>query len=73
MSSSADKSAKERLLISGAELFAERGFRGVSVRYVCGYASMQVCKYAGPSRSVVHHYFGSKAGLLDAIVEPFRS
>ncbi len=54
---------RERLLRSGARLFAEQGFRGVSVR--------DVCRAAETSSNMIHHYFGSKAGLLDAIVEQF--
>jgi AcrR family transcriptional regulator len=46
-------------------LFAERGFSGVSVR--------KICEHAGTSMNMIHHYFGSKAGLLDAIVEQFSS
>ncbi len=44
---------------------AEKGFSGVSVR--------EICKHAGTSINMIHHYFGSKAGLLDAIVEQFSS
>lgn len=40
---------------------ADKGFDGVSVR--------EVCAHAGTSSNMVHHYFGSKQGLLDAIVE----
>ena len=56
-------STKERLLASGALVFAERGFEGGSVR--------EICRRAEASGNMVHHYFGSKAGLLDAIVERF--
>ncbi len=56
---------RERLLTSGAFLFAEKGFNGTSVR--------KVCEHANTSLNMVHHYFGSKAGLLDAIVEQFSS
>ncbi len=54
---------RERLLRSGARLIAKKGFDGVSVR--------DVCRDADTSANMIHHYFGSKAGLLDAIVERF--
>lgn len=44
---------------------ADKGFDGVSVR--------EVCAHAGTSINMVHHYFGSKQGLLDAIVDQFSS
>ena len=56
---------RDRLLMSGAHLMAERGFEGVSVR--------EICTDAGTSNNMVHHYFGSKQGLLDAIVDEFSS
>ena len=51
--------------MSGAQLMAEKGFDGVSVR--------EVCAHAGTTINMVHHYFGSKRGLLDAIVDQFSS
>jgi AcrR family transcriptional regulator len=65
MGSSENSSTRDRLLRSGALLFAEKGFGGVSVR--------EVCKHADTSMNMIHHYFGSKAGLLEAIVEQFSS
>ena len=56
-------SARDRLLVSGARLFAEKGFEGASIR--------QICKDAGVGINMVHHYFGDKAGLLAAILERF--
>lgn len=56
---------RDRLLMSGARLMAEGGFEGVSVR--------DICTDAGTSNNMVHHYFGSKQGLLDAIVDEFSS
>ncbi len=58
-------STRERLLTSGAILIADRGFNGVSVR--------EICKHAETSMNMIHHYFGSKDGLLAAIVEQFSS
>jgi len=62
---SQDTSTKDRLLASGAELFAEKGFDGVSVR--------QICAHASTSMNMIHHYFKSKQGLLDAIIEQYTS
>jgi AcrR family transcriptional regulator len=61
MSTTASLTTKERLLESGAKLFAEKGFAGVSIR--------RICADAGTSPNMVHHFFGSKQGLLDAIAE----
>ena len=54
---------KDRLIASGAELIAEKGFDGVSVR--------EVCKHAKTSINMVHHYFGNKEGLLNEILEQY--
>jgi AcrR family transcriptional regulator len=60
-----DVPAKERLLKTGAALFSEKGFGGVSVR--------EICKHANTSMNMIHHYFGSKEKLLEAIVDQFGS
>jgi AcrR family transcriptional regulator len=65
MGRSSDKPTRDRLLRSGTVLFAEKGFSGVSVR--------EVCKHANTSLNMIHHYFGSKGGLLNAIVEQYSS
>ena len=65
MSESHQPSARDRLLTSGALLIAEKGFDGVSVR--------EICSHAETSINMIHHYFGSKQGLLDAIVDQFSS
>lgn len=54
---------KERLFQAGAQLFGEKGFDSVPVR--------EICSRADTSMNMVHHYFGSKTGLFDAIVETF--
>jgi len=63
MSKSNQPPTRERLLTSGTELIAEKGFNGVSVREICVHAETTV--------NMIHHFFGSKQGLLDAIVEQF--
>jgi AcrR family transcriptional regulator len=60
---SAEIPAKDRLLLSGALLFGQKGFEGVSVR--------EICKHAKTSMNMIHHYFESKDGLLQSIVEQF--
>lgn len=56
---------RTRLLQAGTEMFAEKGFKGASVR--------QICAQAGTSMNMIHHYFGSKDGLFDAIVQQFSA
>lgn len=60
-----DQSIKSRLIQSGKELFADHGYAGVSVR--------KICAQADASSTMIHHYFGSKQGLYDAIVDEFTS
>ena len=59
------KPLKDRLISSGAILFSEKGYAGVSVR--------EICKHADTSMSMIHHYFENKEGLLEAIVDQFSS
>jgi AcrR family transcriptional regulator len=60
-----DVSIKSRLIDAGRTLFADRGFAGTSVR--------DICKAADASATMIHHYFGSKEGLYNAIVDEFTS
>jgi AcrR family transcriptional regulator len=48
------------LLAAATELFAEHGPRSVSVK--------QVADAAGVNHGLVHHYFGSKDGLVTAVL-----
>ena len=57
------KDAKARLMDAGATLFAEKGFKGASIR--------EICEQAGTGNNMVHHYFGSKQGLFDALIDQF--
>lgn len=54
---------RQRLLSAGAEVFAEKGYEGGSTRDICARANTSI--------NMVHHYFGSKADLLEAIVEQY--
>ncbi|MGH0037153.1 MAG: TetR/AcrR family transcriptional regulator [Myxococcota bacterium] len=52
---------RERLLDVAEQLFAERGISGTSLRELTGAADVNL--------AAVHYHFGSKEGLLDAVVE----
>jgi len=56
-------SPKSRLLKEAARIFGDKGFSGASVR--------EICKAADTSSNMIHHYFGSKQGLYDAVIERF--
>ena len=59
-SSISDPSIKNRLIAAATDLFAQQGFAGTSVR--------EICTKADASVPMINHYFGSKQGLLDAIL-----
>ena len=63
MSESTQAPTRDRLLASGTALFGKNGYDGVSVR--------EVCKHAATSMNMIHHYFGSKEGLLGEILDQF--
>jgi AcrR family transcriptional regulator len=48
----------EQILGAGRKLFAERGYRGATVRAIAA--------EAGVNQALVHHFFGSKQGLFIA-------
>jgi AcrR family transcriptional regulator len=51
---------RRRLIASAEELFGDRGIDGVSVR--------SVNAHAGVGPAAVHYHFGSKAGLVEAVI-----
>ena len=59
------RTTKERLLASGALLFGQKGYDSVPIRDICAHANTSV--------GMVHHCFGNKQGLLDAVVASFTS
>ncbi|WP_294222654.1 TetR/AcrR family transcriptional regulator [uncultured Shimia sp.] len=60
-----DISIKARLIDAGKTLFADRGYAGASVR--------EICKAADASSTMIHHYFGTKEGLFNAIIDEFTA
>ncbi len=58
----ADDSDNRALLLAAAlGLFSERGYEAVGVA--------EIAEAAGVTKPTLYHYFGSKRGLLDAILE----
>lgn len=58
---SSTDSAREKIMNVAAELFAEKGLEGVSVR--------EISKEADVNLSLVSYYFGGKEGLYKAVLE----
>ncbi len=55
-----DQSSKERILISGAKLFARKGFASVGMR--------ELAEDAGVNLAMINYFFGTKKGLLKEIL-----
>ena len=56
-----DPSSRQRLLQAAAEVFERKGYASASVR--------EIVEHAGVTKPVLYYYFGSKEGLLLAILE----
>lgn len=52
---------RTRILEAGFDLFVEKGFAGVSMR--------ELALRSGVTKSLIHHHFGTKEGLWDAVKE----
>lgn len=52
---------REQLLATALRLFSEQGYASVGVQ--------EVCAAAGVTKPTLYHYFGSKDGLLAAVLE----
>ncbi|NDJ55330.1 MAG: TetR/AcrR family transcriptional regulator [Chloroflexi bacterium] len=52
---------RSNLLVQALQLFADRGYDAVGVQ--------QIVQAAGVTKPTLYHYFGSKRGLLDAILD----
>lgn len=51
---------RERLIVAGMEVFAERGFADASVR--------QICKHAGANTAAVNYHFGDKQSFYAEVL-----
>jgi AcrR family transcriptional regulator len=60
-----EKGTREKIFDAAVELFAERGYDGVSVR--------DIAKAVGIRESSVYKHYGSKDEILDAIFEYLKS
>jgi AcrR family transcriptional regulator len=64
-----ERDNRTTILDEALKLFAARGYDGVGVQ--------QICAAAGVTKPTLYHYFGSKGGLLTALVQersaPFRA
>ena len=54
---------RETLIQKSLDLFASRGYDAVGVQ--------EICEDAGVTKPTLYHYFGSKRGLLDAIIDQY--
>ncbi|WP_300543169.1 TetR/AcrR family transcriptional regulator [Maricaulis sp.] len=53
--------SRERILDAAEALFAQAGFEAVSMRQIAG--------ESGVDTALIHYYFGTKAGVIDAVLE----
>ena len=56
----ATQDAREKLLVAGTELFAKKGFAGVSIR--------ELAIAAGVNSALISYHFGGKEGLYEAVI-----
>src|SRR3954451_13311728 len=56
-----DEPGRERVLQAALELFGERGYHATSIA--------EIGERAGIAKSVLYHYFASKAKLYEAVIE----
>src|SRR3954452_12893549 len=54
-----DEPGRDKVLSAGLELFGERGYHATSIA--------EIGLRAGIAKSVLYHYFGSKAGLWEEV------
>src|SRR3954454_10144092 len=58
---SPDEPGRDKVLSAGLELFGERGYHATSIA--------EIGERAGIAKSVLYHYFASKAKLYAAVIE----
>ena len=51
---------RDHILAEATRLFSERGYEAVGI--------MEICETCGLTKPTLYHWFGSKRGLLDALV-----
>ncbi len=56
-----EQNTKKNLMDIAVKLFAEKGYDSVGVQEICGEAKI--------TKPTLYYYFGSKAGLLQSIIE----
>ena len=56
-----DRETRERVLKAAAQLFADRGFKKVTVR--------DICKMARANVAAVNYHFGDKGGLYREVLQ----
>jgi TetR/AcrR family transcriptional regulator, regulator of cefoperazone and chloramphenicol sensitivity len=56
-----DRETRDRLLEAGQRLFADRGFKKVTVR--------EICREAGANVAAVNYHFGDKLGLYREVLQ----
>lgn len=55
------KDNRTRILEAALDLFAARGYDAIGVQ--------EICEAAGVTKPTLYHYFGSKRGLLETLIE----
>ena len=56
---------REKILSSALQLFYEKGYDAVGIQ--------EICQKAGITKPTLYHYFGSKYGLLETVLEYYFS
>ena len=56
-----DSSTRGRIFLSAAQLFAQKGYNGVSMR--------ELAAHSGISKPTIYYYFGSKEGIYSSLVQ----
>jgi TetR/AcrR family transcriptional regulator len=57
----ADHSTREKIFLSAAQLFSQKGYNGVSMREIAEHSSI--------SKPTIYYYFGSKEGIYSSLIQ----